>query len=571
MSADRCIDGGLDRDRAFDRRSLHNRRRRNVRVDQGQGEADLRRASAGCAVLRWRLTDQVVFADDSAYTSSESSYWSAQANELRPACIVRPLSSQDVSRAVTTLTTVSQYAAYLGGRPCQFAVRGGGHTPFAGSASIDRGVTIDLSLMKDVTVSAGQTITSIGPGARWGDVYRKLDALNLAVAGGRIADVGVAGLTTGGVAARGPAPTLTVDGARDAAGGLSFFAPRFGLVCDNVENFEVVLASGAIVRANARERPDLWFALKGGSNNFGIVTRFDLRTFPHGRMWGGVIGYRIEDRRAQFQALEAFNGAEDYDVYGTVINNYSFGPDTGWLVANSFEYTRPEAYPAALRPWTDLQPQTFNSMRLTNLTDITVEMGGRTTNLYRKLFVTSTVGNSAALLERIFDLHDATAQQLRDCRQLSWSLSLQPLPATITSRAAATGGNPLGLAAVAAIGTAAIGTAGYDADPRARNGSAAAGRPDALVLTLLTVFWGDAADDDRIERAARDTFARADAVARDMGLARDWIYLNYAASWQDPFAGYGEPNRARLQQISRVYDPNAVFQTMVPGGFKLFR
>lgn len=65
---------------------------------------------------------------------------------------------------------------------------------------------------------------------------------------------------------------------------MSFFAPRYGFACDNVINFEVVLASGDIVNANAHENPDLWFALKGGSNNFGVVTRFDLRTFKQGKI-----------------------------------------------------------------------------------------------------------------------------------------------------------------------------------------------------------------------------------------------------------------------------------------------
>ena len=79
-------------------------------------------------------------------------------------------------------------------------------------------------------------------------------------------------------------------------GGMSFFAPRYGFACDNVENFEVVLAGGKIVNANARVNRDLWFALKGGSNNFGIVTRFDLRTLPQREIWCGTILSPIETR-----------------------------------------------------------------------------------------------------------------------------------------------------------------------------------------------------------------------------------------------------------------------------------
>ena len=85
------------------------------------------------------------------------------------------------------------------GQPqCQFAIRGGGHTPWAGSANINNGVTIDLRAMNTVSVNPSHTFVSAGPGNRWVDVYSQLDPLGLSVTGGRISDIGVAGLTTGG-------------------------------------------------------------------------------------------------------------------------------------------------------------------------------------------------------------------------------------------------------------------------------------------------------------------------------------------------------------------------------------
>jgi len=81
---------------------------------------------------------------------------------------------------------------------CHFAVRGGGHMSWAGAANIQNGVTIDLSAMNTVSVSEDNSITSVGGGARWQDVYFKLDTMNLAVSGGRVNDVGVGGLTLGG-------------------------------------------------------------------------------------------------------------------------------------------------------------------------------------------------------------------------------------------------------------------------------------------------------------------------------------------------------------------------------------
>lgn len=108
---------------------------------------------------------------------------------------------------------------------------------WAGAADTQNGVTIDLSAMRNITVSYGHTITSIGGGARWEDVYLKLDSLGLAVAGGRVAEVGVGGLLTGGNRVKLSLKLQTADNL--PIGGNSFFAAQYGFACDNVENFEV--------------------------------------------------------------------------------------------------------------------------------------------------------------------------------------------------------------------------------------------------------------------------------------------------------------------------------------------
>ena len=106
-----------------------------------------------------------------------------------PSCRFTPSDSRDVSHAVSALAQSD----------CQFAVRGGGHMSWAGAANIQGGVTIDLSTMVSVNVSDDQTTTYVGGGARWQDVYLKLDAMNLSVSGGRVNDIGVGGLTLGGI------------------------------------------------------------------------------------------------------------------------------------------------------------------------------------------------------------------------------------------------------------------------------------------------------------------------------------------------------------------------------------
>ena len=102
----------------------------------------------------------------------------------------------------------------------------------------------------------------------WSDVYSYLEPHGLAVPGGRIGPVGVPGLLL--------------------AGGVSFYGNQVGWACDSVVNYEIVLADGSLVEANKDHHPDLFWALKGGSSNFGIVTRFDVQTIRSPKIWGGT-------------------------------------------------------------------------------------------------------------------------------------------------------------------------------------------------------------------------------------------------------------------------------------------
>ena len=148
------------------------------------------RSTACSLILRKRAFSH----DSAAYKSSIASYFTAQEQQLRPTCVIRPKSSQEVARVIKALAFLNSFQKTR----LPFAIRGGGHSPVTGSANIDNGVTIDLSAIKKVNVSADQTITSVGGGATWGDLYNVLDPMGLSVVGGHVYDVGVAGLTLGG-------------------------------------------------------------------------------------------------------------------------------------------------------------------------------------------------------------------------------------------------------------------------------------------------------------------------------------------------------------------------------------
>ncbi len=161
-------------------------------------------------------------------------------------------------------------------------------------------------------------------------------------------------------------------------GGVSFFAARYGFLCDNVLNYELVLPYGKIINANKTSYSDLFRSLKGGSNNFGVVTRFDIKTFKQGKFWGGAVAYDISSREQHFRAFETLATAKPYDPYAALINNYGYEAAAGgWFIANDYEYTKQpaEPYPATFAPFTSIKPELQNTMRVSNMSDFAIELG----------------------------------------------------------------------------------------------------------------------------------------------------------------------------------------------------
>lgn len=159
-------------------------------------------------------------------------------------------------------------------------------------------------------------------------------------------------------------------------GGLSFFSARKGFVCDNVLEWEVVLSDGRIVTANAKTNPDLWLALKGGSNNFGIVTRFNLATFEQPRFYGGQVFYNISTVPEQLKAFSEFTVATGYDDYASLIQSYGYTAGQGFGAINGMRYTAAvEAPPKVFQPFLNIQPQLLSTMRVSNVSDFTHEQG----------------------------------------------------------------------------------------------------------------------------------------------------------------------------------------------------
>lgn len=224
--------------------------------------------------LRKTLPGRVLTPDDDGYESAVE-LWNARFAR-RPGAIARCSRTDDVVTAVN----VARKNDVL------VAVRSGGHD-YAGKSMCDGGLTIDLSLMTDVTVDAEARTARVQPGARWRQVDEETQKVGLATTGGTVSTVGVAGYTLGG--------------------GSGWLARKHGLAVDNLVSAEVVLASGEIVRASESENPDLFWALRGGSGNFGVVTSFQYRLHQlEGEVLAGQILYPFEEAPEVLRAWRSF-------------------------------------------------------------------------------------------------------------------------------------------------------------------------------------------------------------------------------------------------------------------------
>jgi FAD/FMN-containing dehydrogenase len=208
--------------------------------------------------------------------------------DRHPACIARCTGVADVVTAVR----------FAREHDLEIAVRGGGHN-VAGTAVCDEGVVIDLSAMRAVWVDPAARTAWVQGGALWGDVDHETQAHDLATTGGIVGHTGVAGLALGG--------------------GIGFLMRKHGLTVDNLLAAEVVTADGSVVQASADEHPDLFWALRGGGGNFGVVTSFRFALHPLGpTVIAGPVFWAAEDTVDVLRQYRDF-AADAPDELGSVV------------------------------------------------------------------------------------------------------------------------------------------------------------------------------------------------------------------------------------------------------------
>ncbi len=206
--------------------------------------------------LRARMRGPLLAAGDDGYDAARR-IWNAMIDK-RPCLIARCAGTADVLEAVRFVATQGLLVS----------VRGGGHN-VAGTAVCDDGLMIDLSLMKGIHVDPATQTAWAQPGVLWQDFDHETQAFGLATTGGVVGETGIAGLTLGG--------------------GVGWLVRKHGLVCDNLLAADVVTADGQLRRATSHENAELFWGLRGGGGNFGVVTAFQYRLHPVPAILGGLV------------------------------------------------------------------------------------------------------------------------------------------------------------------------------------------------------------------------------------------------------------------------------------------
>ena len=223
------------------------------------------------AAFRERVRGQVLTAGDDGYDEVRQ-LWNAMIDR-HPAVIVRCAGVADVIAAVNL---AREHGLLL-------AVRGGGHN-VAGNAVCDAGLMLDLSLMKGIRVDPAARTARAEAGVTWAELDHETQDFGLAAVGGTVSTTGIAGLTLGG--------------------GFGWLSRQYGLVSDNLIAADVVTADGRLLRASAEENPDLFWGLRGGGGNFGVVTSFEYRLYEVGpTIMAGPIFHALDDAPALFRAF----------------------------------------------------------------------------------------------------------------------------------------------------------------------------------------------------------------------------------------------------------------------------
>ena len=277
------------------------------------------------------------------------------------------------------------------------------------------------------------------------------------------------------------------------------------------------------------------------------MTRLDAKVFAQTPFWGGTIAQPITNKEALFEFFSNFTVSKTYDPHAALISDFAWLAGVPSIIHN-IAYTNGDvAWPPPAFAPLDAMLKTATTMRTDKISSFAAEIAAEAvlTDGHNNLLMTRTLTNNVDVtpdvLSGIFDLANSAAVDLVTVAGLIFTMTHQPLPYAIYSKSATTGGNVLGLDRF----------------------------QDDFINVLFTLSWTLPTDNARVEARIQQLENDIVALEKQKGVYNEFIYLNYAAEWQNPIAGYGAANVAFLKSVSKKYDPSGLFQKAVPGGFKL--
>ncbi|KAI0808814.1 putative FAD-binding oxidoreductase [Xylaria sp. FL0064] len=424
-----------------------------------------------------------------------------------PTCILRPSNAEELRIALSSLIASNQ----------SFAIRSGGHSPHHDFANIDAGVLIDMSSFNRTDYDPVNEVVVVGPGLRWGALYEHLQQHGVTAVGGRILDVGVGGLTLGG--------------------GLSWLTDLYDLACDNVVNFQVMLANGSLINANAKINSDLFWALKGGGNNFGIITELNLTTYPLGQVWGGIRTHTIDQLPEIIKAYYQYQSALEKDPYANLIVLSSPTNSTVGIWV-SMVYLKPIERPLSFAPFYNISAMS-DSTGIKSFTEYLAEYGipdvrrfdWFTTSFSVDEDLYSSIGDIVLSSEAVKKVKAETAGFI--------GITMQPISTSAVKAGIIRGGNALGLSPV----------------------------NQTWLATALSWWWPQ--NDSATHANGQALVSEFVAASESAKSFLPYRFMNDASWDQKVIESYGEENVWRLKEVQKKYDPNHVFHRLVAGGFKL--
>ncbi|KXG49321.1 FAD-binding, type 2 [Penicillium griseofulvum] len=468
--------------------------------------------------------DDAIIHSDVNFSTQNETTWSTNC-QLAPGIIVTPQTPRDVGKVLALCRFLD----------IKFSVRSGGHLHNPGFTSNNGGMVLLMKRFNTVSLSEDRLTADIGVGQTWFDVYKALEKYGLTVTGGRQPSVGVAGLLLGG--------------------GLAFQNSERGLSSHGVVEYEVngewaflmlvrnadfvpkiVLADSTVAKVNATSNKDLFWALKGGGPNFGVVTKVTMSTLPNNIWCEGLI-YSPGENTNLFKSIMNYHKASEKDPKANLICHFMEDATLFiFLYAGTVDH-KPAVF------------DTFDKIEcLTRVLPSKIYTVFEVVNLFANFTTTEPKSHDMRVMTSLPDLDVYNAiescrlEQLEAVKSVHGArliMNIQPISSSASRACDNQGGNPLGL------------------------------KPESQQWLLVMVDWSHPEDEATMLAASRKIIDQAEFVAKKNGTYLDFKYSNYSSRDQDPLAAYGSENLSKLRSVAKEVDPHGVFQKLQNDGWLL--